>query len=114
MRNGPVRVGVFVAFLLAVFAGSAMASSTKVILGDLELVFGGDISPKALPKNKLTPITLGVSGSIRTLDGKHIPALKEAIVDTDKNGTIDPEGVPICKQGKLEATTTPGALKACK
>jgi hypothetical protein len=114
MRRGPIRAGAFVALLLAVLAGSAMASSTKVIFGDIEVIFGGKIKPKALPKNKLAPIALEVNGSIRTLDGKHLPALKEAIVDTDKNGTIEPKGVPVCTSGKLQAQPTANAEKACK
>jgi len=114
MRRSPVRVGIVAALLLAVLAASAMASSTKVIFGDIEVVFGGDIKPKALPKNKLAPIALGVHGSIRTLDGKHLPALEEAVVETDKNGTIEPKGVPTCTSGKLQATTTSNAEKACK
>jgi hypothetical protein len=35
------------------------------------------------------------------------------IVDTDKNGTIDTRGVPVCKQGQLEGQTTEKAEAAC-
>jgi hypothetical protein len=87
---------------------------TKVIVGDLEIEFNGGFHPTKLPKNKLTPISFNASGKIRTLDGKHIPALKEVILDTDKNGAIDAKGVPVCQAGKIEATRTETALKACK
>jgi hypothetical protein len=61
----------------------------------------------------LAPIKLKIEGQIATLDGTHLPALKEAIVDTDKNGTINAKGVPVCTSGKLQAQTTANAKKAC-
>src|SRR5262249_10049519 len=53
-------------------------------------------------------------GKIDEADGSHPPALTEVVVDTDKNGTIDVRGVPVCKQGQLEARTTEQAEAVCK
>src|SRR6476659_8731383 len=99
---------------LAVAAIAAAETPTGVQVGNLKLTFNGGVSPKALSKTKMEPITLNVQGKIETLDGKHPPALKEVIVDTDKNGTIDARGVPTCKAGQLEAQTTANAEKVCK
>jgi len=96
-------------------AGIALAEKpTTVKAGNLVVTFNGGVTPKALPKKTLAPIALNVSGTIATADGTHPPALTEAIVDTDKNGTVDTRGVPVCKQGELEARTTAEAEKACK
>jgi hypothetical protein len=99
---------------LAAAAIAAAEKPTVVQVGNLKLTINGGVTPKALPKKEMVPITLNVSGKIETLDGKHPPALKETIVDTDKNGTIDARGAPTCKQGQLEATTTAVAEKTCK
>ena len=63
------------AALIAVsVAGVATAEKpVKVVAGNLELTFNGGFTPKALSKTKLTPITLNVSGKIRTVDGTHPP-----------------------------------------
>jgi hypothetical protein len=107
-------VGALLALALALAAIAAAEAPTTVRAGNLILTINGGVTPKALPKNELAPITLNVSGKIASADGSHPPALKEAVVDTDKNGTVDALGVPVCKQGQIEATTSAQAEKACK
>jgi hypothetical protein len=103
------------AIVALVVAGAASAFKPTVIkVGNLVLTFNGGITPSKLPKKEMAPISLNVSGGIATADGKHPPALKEFIVETDKNGGINAKGVPTCKAGKIEATTTTTAKKACK
>lgn len=97
-------------------AGVAMAgnnSPVTVKAGNLEVTYNGGFSPTTLSKKKLTPITFNASGSIKTLDGSHPPALKEAIIETDKNGTISTKGIPVCKSGQLQARDTNAAMKVC-
>src|SRR5690606_31808810 len=47
-------------------------------------------------------------------DGKHPPAARTFEGEVDRNGALNPKGLPVCKQGQLEARTTEAALKACK
>jgi hypothetical protein len=102
--------------LIAVsLVGVATGANTPVTVqqGNLKFTFNGGFSPTTLPKNKLAPISLQASGKIETLDGTHPPALKEAIIETDKNGAINTKGVPVCKSGQLQARDTNAAMKAC-
>ncbi|HET9592113.1 MAG TPA: hypothetical protein VFP17_04285 [Solirubrobacterales bacterium] len=102
--------------LIAVsLAGIATAGNTPVTVkqGNLEFTFNGGFSPTTLPKNKLAPISLQASGSIKTLDGTHPPALKEVVLETDKNGAINTKGIPVCTSGKLQARDTKAAEKVC-
>lgn len=95
--------------------GSATADKpVRVEAGNLVFTFNGGFKPKALPKKTLAPITLNASGKIQTKDGTHPPALKEAIVETDKNGTINVKGLPVCRSGQLQSRTTTAAEKACR
>jgi hypothetical protein len=115
MRKRLICIFTLVVALVVALAGLASADKPTIVqLGNLKLTLNGDFKPKALPKNKLAPITLSLSGKIETLDGTHLPALKEVVVDTDKNGTINAKGVPVCTAGKLQAQTTAKALAACK
>lgn len=105
-----------IAALIAIsVVGIASAGNKPVTVraGNLNLTFNGGFKPSALPKNKLAPIKLNASGKIATVDGSHPPALKEFILETDKNGTINTKGVPKCSAGKIQATDTTAAKKAC-
>ncbi len=103
------------AVVALVFAGVSSAFKPTVIrVGNLILTFNGGITPTKLPKNEQAHIALNVSGGIETADKTQPPALTQFIIETDKNGGIDAKGMPTCKQGQLEATTTTSAEKACK
>lgn len=101
---------------LAVGVAGVAAAFTPVVvtLGKIVFTINGGVTPTALPKKTLAPITLKVEGGIATADGTHPPALQEAIVDTDKNGAINPKGLATCTAGQLQARETKAAEKACK
>ncbi|MGB7588757.1 MAG: hypothetical protein WBM00_08620, partial [Solirubrobacterales bacterium] len=94
-------------------AAVASAISTTLRAGDLIVTFGGTTSPKALPKTTYTPVTTSIFGSIKTTDGTHPSAFREAVVDIDKDVKINVKGFPVCKAGQLVARDTKAAKKAC-
>jgi hypothetical protein len=109
-------LAVVVAALVVLVAGGTALAGNKpetVEVGNLVFTFNGGFSPTALPKSKLAPITLTASGKIATKNGEHPPALKEAIVETDKNGAVFVKGLPVCKSGQLQSRDTKAARKAC-
>jgi hypothetical protein len=115
MRKHLISILALGAALAVVVAGLATAAKPTVVqVGNMKLTVNGDFSPKSLPKNKLSPITLNISGKFETLDGKHPPALQEFVVETDKNGAINAKGLPVCTSGKLQAQDTKNAEKACR
>jgi hypothetical protein len=91
----------------------AAATSTTVHAGNLVLTFGSNVAPKKLPRKKLAPIALNVSGKIKTTDGTHPSAFREAIVDIDKNGEVDTRGIPVCRGSQLQARNTSAAKSVC-
>jgi hypothetical protein len=107
-----MAVGALVALAVA---GSATAEKpVKVVAGNLELTFNGGFTPKKLSKTKQTPITLNVSGKIRTKDGEHPPAMKQFDLKTDKNGAVNVKGLPVCTSSKLQSQDTKNAEAICK
>ena len=95
-------------------AGVAAAEKPTVVeAGNVVFTINGSVTPKALPRNKLAPITLSVEGGIATKDGSQPPALQEVIVDTDKNGQINTKGLPTCTSGQLQARDTQSAKATC-
>src|SRR5690349_5180367 len=115
MRKRLITTLALAAALAVAVAGIATAEKPTIVqAGNLKLTLNGGFSPKALPKKgKPAPISLNVSGKIDTTDGTHPPALKEVVVETDKNGSIDVKDLPSCTSGKLQAQDTKHAEKAC-
>jgi hypothetical protein len=108
-----MALGALAALTVAGLA-SAAGSKEEVVVGNLKFSAGGTFSPKALPKKTLAPIALTAEGKISTLDGTHPPALKEALIETDKNGSIQVKGFPVCKSGQLQSQDTSHAEAICK
>jgi hypothetical protein len=105
------------ALLVFAVAGFAIAKGEKpfvVTVGNLRITANGNFSPRKLPKNELAPITLNLSGKIEALDHTHPPAVKEVIIETDKNGAINAKGLSACTSGKLQAQTSAKARAICK
>jgi hypothetical protein len=108
-----MALGALIAVSVAGLASAAGEKPVTVEAGNLIVTFNGGFSPKKLPKNKLAPISLFTSGKIATKDGSHPPALKEVLVETDKNGAIEVKGLPKCTSGKLQSRDTKAAEAAC-
>lgn len=116
-RNSYLLV-VAVLSVAVIALGVGIAAAEKPVItkvGEIETEFNGGFSPKVLSKKKPTPITFKISGKIRSLDPaeRHPPAIKEFVLEGDKHATISVKGIPTCKEGKLEATDTAAAKKAC-
>jgi hypothetical protein len=104
---------------LAVAVGGIATAAKKypptiIKAGNMVLTLNGGFSPTKLPKHKMAGITLNISGAIENADGTHPPALKEVVVETDKNGSINAKGLPVCTSGKLQAQDTKHAEAICK
>jgi hypothetical protein len=101
-----------------VLAASGLAAAEKpvtVVAGEIHAEFNGGFTPKVLSKTKPTPISFAISGKLKSLNPNetHVPALKEFLLEGDKHANISVKGIPVCKNGKIQSTTTAGARKAC-
>lgn len=101
------------AVMAVAVAGIAASKPTELVLGNIVLNADGGVTPKALSKTKMQPVTVEVKGDVSTKDGTHPPALRETIIDFDKNGAINAKGIKVCKEGQLIARSTTAAKKAC-
>src|SRR5215212_6807800 len=105
-RNPLIALLAAVTALAVLVAGSTALAGNKpkkVEVGNLVFTFNGGFSPTKLPKKTMAPITLTASGKVQAKDGSHPPALKEAVVETDKNGAVFVKGLPVCKSGQLQS-----------
>jgi len=100
--------------LLSALVVAPGASAETVTVGNIKFTADGGFSPKALPKRQLAPIALTAKGKIQTVDGTHPPALKEVLLETDRNGAINVRGYPTCTSGKLQSQDTRAAERICR
>jgi hypothetical protein len=113
MRGRRARIGTFAAALTACAVGASLAHAELTARGDLFVKFNGGIAPSALPRQARAPIGVSISGTIRTLSGQRPPALREIAIEINKGGELNAEGLPVCRQSQLEATSGEQALANC-
>jgi hypothetical protein len=109
-----VAIAVGVAVVVLAVNIAAAEKPTTVRAGNLELTLNGGFAPTALSKTKLTPIDFFGSGAISTVDGTHPPALREFILETDKNAEFTTKGLPACRSGQLQSQDSDHARAICK
>jgi hypothetical protein len=111
-------IGVAAFALLAALSFAAIACAgnkpVTVRVGNLEFTANGGFTPTALPKKTLAPIAFSAEGKIKTLDGTHVPALKEVLLEADKNTAVFVKGYPVCRAAQLQSQDSAHAEAACK
>jgi hypothetical protein len=114
LSKGAILLAAFTVLIAVSLVGIANAEKPiKIQAGGLELIVNGGFSPKTLSKKTLTPIAFFASGQIKEADGTHPPALKEVLIEADKNSAVSTVGFPTCKGGELQSRTTAEAEAVC-
>lgn len=107
------RIAIPIAIALAALACVGVARGELSQSGDLRIAFDGGFTPRMLPRDRLAPVTINVTGSIRTTDGSRPPQLRRMVVAINRNGRLFTRGLPACPAGLLQSTTTEAALERC-
>lgn len=100
-----------VAIVAAASAGVAQGELTRE--GNLIVSLQGDISPRALPRDRLAPVTVHIEGAVKTLNGSQPPQLRRLAIALNSHGRVFSRGLPVCTAGRLQQTSTKGALSIC-
>lgn len=99
--------------LILVLATAAVAGGEAVQDQDLIVSLNGRITPHALPRDELAPVTVHVSGKIKTINGAPPQPLRKVSIALNRQGKFDTDGLPTCTSGVLESTTTAQARSIC-
>lgn len=100
--------------LIVVLLGAGLARGEISQKGNLRITFAGGFSPRALPRDRLAPVTLAVEGAISTTDGTQPPAVKRMEFSLNRDGRLSTRGLPVCSNSALQSTTTQAALERCR
>lgn len=115
MNRSLLRLSFAIAALALVFAAVALGSPNRKVwcAGNICVADDGGISPTKLPRHGKAPVTARLNAEISTRDGSHPPAFESMDLKIEKNVSIDPAGLPTCKQNQLQATSSAAAKGAC-
>jgi hypothetical protein len=100
-------------FAIAALLGAGLADAELSQNGNLRLAFSGRIAPKTLPRTNTAPVTVRISGAIGTADGERPPQLSKVAIAFNRYGRVSTLGLPVCRAGELEQTTSETAREIC-
>jgi hypothetical protein len=93
---------------------AAPAGAELVAHGGLFADFQGGLTPTALPRDSVAPISVYIDGTVKTLSGESPPALRTIKIELNRLGVLDVEGLPTCPKAQIAATSDVIALKRCR
>jgi hypothetical protein len=94
---------------------ASLAQAEVTQRGGMRIAFGGEISPKKLPRHGSAPVRVSVSAEIAsTRKGKNPPQLQRIEIAINRHGILDPTGLPTCEVEDIQPATTENALEACR
>jgi hypothetical protein len=93
------------------FAGGANAALVRT--GNLVLVADGSFTPRKLPRHTFVPIDFKGYADLRAVDGGVPAALRELVLDFDRDGRLATAGLPVCQPSQLEEATPEEARQRC-
>ncbi len=109
-----LALGALAAVTAVGIAGAAGGEGPVTVkVGELEVTADFGFRPKVTSRTRPTPIAITTSGAVQMADGGHPPAARELFIEADRNGEVHVGGIPTCSSGRLQATDTQAALKAC-
>jgi hypothetical protein len=109
------RVGIALAALVLVGGLAAgLARGERTQKGNLIVTLDGDLSPAELPRDRVAPVAIRLSGGVTTTDGSTLPRVTEIELRLPRQGVVSTKGLPLCSQRKLRDATRAKALANCR
>lgn len=97
-----------------------LLTSTPTGMADIGLPFPtlnfalkASVVPAKLPSHGLEQAGLRLAGKVATTDGTHPAALREMVLDVDRDVRINTEGLPACRRPQLSGDTA-AVRRACR
>jgi len=98
--------------VLALFHSLAIAEVSQK--NGVRVTVTGDMNPTSLPRNGTAPIAVSVAGDISTSKQTAFPKLTKIAIAINQHGKLDRKGLPLCRLGHINPSTTQEALSACR
>jgi hypothetical protein len=80
---------------------------------NLVVYLRGGVSPRTLPRDHPTPVSVRLQAGIQTTHSIPLPRVNKISLELAYRGTLDTEGLPLCRRTQLRALDTRHALATC-
>jgi hypothetical protein len=107
-------LGLGLAVLVAVLAVAGLARGEVAQKNNVRLAFDVQFSPRALPRDRLAPISVSFSGRISAVNGASPPRVRRLSIAFNRRGRVSARGLPVCRAGELQSVRTGTALGRCR
>jgi len=107
------RLAVLAALALVAASGASLAGAESFVKEGLLVSLRGNFSPKALPRSRPAPLSVHLTGKIRTTDGSQPPPLHRVEIGLNRNGKLSNRGLATCTSRALQSTTSEAAMARC-
>jgi hypothetical protein len=101
------------ALLSAALLSCSLASAEVTQKQGVRVTVDGSIAPQRLPRHGAAPISVSVSGKIASTKPGAAPQLKRLSIQINRAGHFSFKGIPNCRIGRIDPSTTEQALQAC-
>jgi hypothetical protein len=81
--------------------------------GDLIIYLRGGVSPRTLPRDHSSPVSVRLQAGIRTANSVPLPRVTRISLELAYRGALDTNGLPVCGRRRLRALDTQDALAVC-
>lgn len=78
----------------------------------MRISYDATLRPAALPREGTAPASVSFAARLTPL-GSELPRLRRIAIAISRHGYLDPARLPVCPFGRIEASTTRAALRAC-
>lgn len=100
--------------LLVALGAAGVARAEKVVDGNLAVDFDGGITPHALPRTGVAPVSVTVDSGFSTTDGSDPPPqLRQIAIGINRAGRIYDRGLPTCRVRRIQPSTIAAARRIC-
>lgn len=112
MSHPPLR-SVVLATCAVALVGVGSASGALVAYQNLILHANGGFTPRTLPRSHYAPISFKGHFDIDARDGGRPLALQRVVLDFDRDGRLDVNGLPTCPAERIAAAGVAEARQLC-
>jgi hypothetical protein len=114
--HSPQRPVVTVAVAAGLFAALMLPSARAEVAqkDGVRVSVAGKLTPWKLPRSGAAPVAVSVSGRIVPTVPGTLPKLEAIEIAINSYGEVETGGIPVCRLGKIDPSTTSEALAACR
>jgi hypothetical protein len=114
-KRAALHRGALLLATAALATAAAPASAELVQKGQIRVSVAGKLSPTTLPRHGASPIEVSIGGHIApTSRSAPPPQLKDVTFAFNRAGRLDLRGLPRCRLGHIDPSTSQEALLACR